>query len=233
MKYDNMDRNSYSSGPLPEQRIDDVLTADEVVLWRGKPKKSVFVLENIVGMLPIAILWLAFDAVFITVLVKFSGELPKFIWYFIVPFFALHLMPVWFWISRMLTANKRYKNTEYCVTDKRVVIKSGFIGVSVVSIMFKDISRVDIRRGVLDTMFGVADLYISTNATPVATAKNCNYLNSIIDIVDATEVMKLIQKTAYDVQADINYPNAYRPDVNNGYNTKYNAQQNDSFYDRK
>ena len=41
---------------------------------------------------------------------------------------------------------------------------------------------------------------------------------------DFMKVYKLVQKTVLDVQTDIEYPNAYRPDSNPGYNTRYESR---------
>jgi len=220
MKYDRMERNTYSTEASATD-ISTLLAPDEKLLWSGKPKKSVFILENIFQMLPLAIIWLAFDVFFI-VMITTTGGWSDGMLFFLIPFFALHLLPVWLWLSKVISANKRYKNTEYCVTDKRILIKSGFIGMQVNSLMMKDVTNVDVRKGLFDTMFGVADVYVSTKGMPVTTGKQASFGNAIVDIPDAIEVMKLIQKVSYDVNSDIGYPNAMRPEENPGYNTKYN-----------
>ena len=228
MKYDRMERSTYDTEAAHSESIASMLTPGEKLLWSGKPKKSVFILENVFQMLPFALIWLAFDAFFIVMMVKTSGSMPEGMWLFLIPFFALHLLPVWLWLSKVLTANKRYKNTEYCITDKRVIIKSGFIGMQVNSLMMKDIANVDMRRGILDTMFGVGDVYISTVGVPVATRNRASFGNAIIDIPDALEVMQLIQKVSYDIKSDIGFPNAMRPDSSPGYKTEYNPSSDRS-----
>lgn len=55
-------------------------------------------------MLPFAIIWLMFDSIFIIGFIT-SGSFIEMLWY-IIPFFALHLMPVWIWLSNVLTAKK-------------------------------------------------------------------------------------------------------------------------------
>lgn len=220
MKYDRMERKTYDTDSSADGSVVDLLGKDEKLLWSGKPKKSVYILENVFQMLPIALIWLAFDVFFIVMMTKTGDGMPKEMLFFLIPFFALHLLPVWIWLSKILTASKRYKNTEYCVTDKRIIIKSGFIGMQVNSLMMKDVVSVDVRRGVLDVMFKVGDVYISTSGMPVGRG-GASFANAIIDIPDAVEVMKLIQKVSYDVKSDMSYPNAMRPEVNPGYTTKY------------
>ena len=45
-------------------------------------------------------------------------------------------MPVWIWLSNGLTAKKNWENTEYYVTDKRIIIESGFIGMNYQTIYY-------------------------------------------------------------------------------------------------
>lgn len=216
MKYDRMEKNAYDAEA--NNTVASLLEPNEKVLWQGKPRKYVYILENVLTMLPFAIVWLLFDGLFIAAFAVNYDKIPWFTWLFIVPFFILHLFPVWVWFAKVISANRRYKNTEYCVTEKRVIIKSGFVGMQLHSLMMKDIVRVDIHRGLFDKMFGVGDLSVYTASSEYA--KN-SLINSIIDIPDYIEVMKLIQKVAYDVKADVSFPNALRPAENPGYNTEY------------
>ena len=41
-----------------------------------------------------------------------------------VPFFILHIMPVWIYLGGVLFTFSRYKNNEYIITDKAVYISS-------------------------------------------------------------------------------------------------------------
>lgn len=63
----------------------------------------------------------------------------------LVLFFAFHLMPVWIWLGNVLTANKKWKNTKYYVTDKRIIIQTGIIGASYDTIYYKDIKNVSLK----------------------------------------------------------------------------------------
>ena len=51
-----------------------VLSANESILWRGKPKKSAFIATKSLTMLPIAVVWLMFDLNFIRSLICASGR---------------------------------------------------------------------------------------------------------------------------------------------------------------
>lgn len=208
-----------------EENLESPLVPGEKVIWSAKPKKSAFIINNIVTMLPFALIWMLFDLMFIIPMVC-SGEIMQ-ILFFVIPFFALHLIPVWIWLAKCITASKKWKNTKYYVTDKRIIIQTGIIGASYQTIYYKDIRNVELRIGIIDKMLGVGDIYISTgniiglgNTTRVG---NNNLRNVILDIENPYEIYPKLQKIVLDIQTDIEYPNAYRPSENNGYNTKYNG----------
>lgn len=192
-----------------ELNINDVLVEGEEIIWEGKPKKNVYIFNQIATMLPFALIWLLFDSVFI--IAMFTTDMPKEVLWFVIPFFAIHLMPVWVWLSNALTANKKWKNTIYALTNKRIIISSGFIGVDYQTIFYKDIKNVNLNVGVIDKFFKVGDLHFNTGKGRAA----------FLDIADCYELYPKIQKVVLDIQTDIEYPNNLRPNENDGYNTKY------------
>lgn len=204
----------YRDGMAEGFMLESLLMQDETILWKDKPKKSAFIVNASAKMMPVAIIWLLFDSFFISSFVKNGGFSQMA--FFLVPFFAIHLIPVWIWLSNVLTANKRWKNTEYAVTDKRVIIRNGLIGYNYQSVYYTDIANVMLEVGTIDSMLKVGDIALLLNA---GGAKGGTA--SILDIKEPQEVYTLLQKTVMDIQADIHYPNALRPDVNPGYNTQY------------
>ncbi len=190
--------------------VNDVLVNGESIIWNGKPKKSAYIINKFFTMLPFAIIWLMFDSIFIISFIA-SGNFMEMLW-FIIPFFALHLMPVWIWLSNVLTAKKNWENTEYYVTDKRIIIESGFIGMNYQTIYYKDIKNVYLRIGVIDKLLKVGDIYFDINQ---------NRTQFFVDLENPYELYTKLQKIVLDIQTDIEFPNNLRPNENNGYNTKY------------
>lgn len=200
-----------------EEELPNPLTEGEQVLWSAKPKKSAFVINNILTMLPFALIWLLFDSIFIVAFVS-SGS-PKEMILPIILFFAFHLMPVWIWLGNVLTANKKWKNTKYYVTDKRIIIQTGIIGASYDTIYYKDIKNVSLKVGIIDKLLKVGDIYIDTGS--ILTSSSKNVMMTILDVENPYEIYGKLQKIVLDIQTDIEFPNAYRPNENPGYNTKY------------
>ena len=198
------------------QGIEGQLMPEEYIIWKGQPKKSAFVVNSSMKMAPFAIIWLLFDGFFIATFVG-AGIIGEMLG-FIVPFFALHLMPVWIWIYNMFTASGRWKNTQYAITDKRIIMCNGLVGYEFQSIYYKDISNVTMHVGAIDRMLGVGDIIFSLNFN--AGAEGVGHAK-FLDLEDAQGVYGILQKTILDMQADIHYPNDLRPAENPGYNTQY------------
>lgn len=208
-----------------EEKETSPLVAGEKIIWSGKPKKKAFIINKSITMLPFALIWLIFDTFFITTFFK-SGASDHFL-FFIIPFFAIHLLPVWIWIWNVATASKRWQNTKYYVTDKRIIIKNGFIAENYQTLYYKDIKNVNLRIGILDKLLGVGDIYFDfVPFNNVYTYDNRTYAPSacFLDIEDYNELYPKLQKVVLDIQTDIEYPNALRPESNPGYNTSYDPK---------
>ena len=190
-----------------------VLSAGEQILWSGKPQKKAFVVSHSLTMLPIAIIWICFDLTAISSIFS-SGSMQ----WFLLGFFALHLMPVWIWLGSMLTAPKRWRNTNYYVTNRRIIIQGGFLAVNEKSLFFKDIRSVQCKVGIFDKLFGTGTILFNSE---MITNNNKATPPSFQYLVDASQIYARIQRTVLDMQTDMEYPNAYRPDENPGYNTDY------------
>lgn len=196
------------------------VVAGETVLMSIKPKKNAFVLNKVLGMMPVALIWLAFDSVFIGA--AFSGGMGG-MSFVIVPFMLLHLMPVWIWLGNVLTANRRWKNTVYYLTDRRIIIQTGAVDQQTQTVYYKDIRNADLRIGIVDRLLGVGDIYLDTGDYHVRKGRQVADYKTFLDIENPQEVYARVQKIIMDIQADIEFPNAYRPEDNPGYNTKYSG----------
>lgn len=203
-KYENLNYNTSSTN------FENLLTKGEEIIWSGKPKKSAFIINKALHMLPIALIWLMFDSTFI--IAMFSSDMPKNMLFFVIPFFALHLMPVWSWLGNVLTAKKKWDNTRYAVTNKRIIINTGFIGIDYQTVYYKDIKNVNLKVGIIDKMLKVGDIYFTLSE---------GTSQSFLDVENVYELYPKLQKVVLDIQTDIEFPNDLRPEENHGYNTKY------------
>lgn len=206
--------------------INNYINSDEHVLWTGKPNKAVFIKERIFSPLFIvAAIWLMFDLAFIGgFLGMVSDDLP-FSPLLLVPFFALHLLPVWIYIFRVVFAFREWRNTDYMVTDKAVYATKGVFTTNCDRKTFQEITNVSVHQGIIDKSHNVGDVFIITGFTTNSKGQSIKQGINIIDIEDYLEVYKLITRTGTDIFSDTMYPNDLRPKENHGYKTKYNPDE--------
>ena len=193
------------------KNIEDVIGSDEQILWSGKPKKRAFLINAFTKMLPIALIWLIFDGGFIGLMIGTMDEIPAPVKIFMAVFFLFHLAPVWIWLSHVLTANRQHENLEYAFTQKRIIIKSGIIGIDFKNIYYSEIDSVNLRVGLVDRIEKVGDIYI----------KSIGGANVLYDLENPYTLTEKLQKIVVDIKTDIQFPNNLRPAENDGYNTKY------------
>lgn len=201
-----------------ETDLSNPLVEGETLIWSAKPKKSAFIINKVLTMMPIALIWLLLDSSILVPMIS-SGQINQML-FFIIPFFALHLLPVWIWLGNVVTASKRWENTKYYVTDKRIILQTGFVDMNYQTVYYKDIKNINLRIGLIDKLLGVGDIYfdlgsyVNRNGTRTIS-------HAFLDIENPHEIYPRLQKIVLDIQTDIEYPNALRPDENLGYNTKY------------
>ena len=218
----NIDEKYFNESQMQANTVEDVLDGGESVLWRGKPDKKAHIAAAVFRALPITIIWMIFDGMFIFFISMGMAQeqIPLEILGFIIPFFLLHLTPVWIWIANTVRAVREVKNLEYAITDKRVIIRSGIIGIDFKFVNYTEIDSVNIKVGFIDRIFKVGDIYINSS------------VNSAVlwDVENPYGIGTALQKVTTDIKSDIHYPNAMRPEENPGYKTGYT---DNPFDDRK
>lgn len=198
---------------IKQNDINDILVSGEEILLSLKPDKKTSILESILKGLPLALIWGGFDAFFIIMMFTtgLGDTMGGFIIVFLVVFFAIHLIPVWKYIAGIIKTIAGYKNIVYVFTSKRIIIRTGLIGIDFKNIYYEEVQTVTVKVGLLDRIFKVGDLYIQT----------ANQVGKIENIKAPYHYSSKIQKIVQDIKTDINFPNDLRPSENRGYNTKY------------
>lgn len=206
-----LDENYFKTNSSDIQTIEEMVGPDEQILWRGKPKKRAYLINAFTKMLPIALIWLIFDGGFIGLMIGTMDKIPAPVKIFMAVFFLFHLAPVWIWLSHVLTANRQHENLEYAFTNKRIIIKSGIIGIDFKNIYYSEIDSVNLRVGLVDRIEKVGDIYI----------KSIGGANVLYDLENPYSLTEKLQKIVVDIKTDIQFPNNLRPAENDGYSTKY------------
>ena len=209
--------------------LQNLIGPNETILYEGKPDKKCFIAESIFNkMLPIAIVWGILDFGFVKI--AFSATNFEELSFFIIPFFALHLMPVWIYLAGVLSSFLRYRNTYYIITDNAIYVSGGVFSKSFKTKPFAEMSHIDLHRGIFDQLFGVGDVIATSNQiSSPALLQNRSFFSreadaasiEISSISDYSKVFNLVKKLQTDIFSDTMYPNDMRPPENHGYNTKY------------
>lgn len=192
----------------------DILFTGEELFWTGKPKKFCYVLSRFGRLLPAAILFLLFDGAFIGTMIT-TGALASMdfgVGFFLVVFFGFHLFPVWSCISKIFVSSIEHKNIDYAFTSHRIISRTGIVGRDFQSVNYADITNIKVDVSILERLFKCGTVVVLTASGQELT------LNSVSDPYD---VYTRINKLFIDMKTDAFYPNAFRPDTNPGYKTKY------------
>ncbi len=198
-----------------ENEFRDILDTNERVIWSDKPHLLVHLATGF-PLLIIGILWGIMDSFFFMNFMAFGGGFFNFLSIFML----LHMMPLWLGVGNMIRLIFVYRNTYFCYTDKRVIIKTGFMGVDYKTKDFYNIGNVEVNVGPIENMVGAGTIRVDEEY--VRTGKHSRRVgNRLYGIQRPYEVFKALKEIVMDIKADINYPNEYRPDSNKGYNTKY------------
>jgi hypothetical protein len=136
--------------------IDEFLESTETVAWRGKPAKKTILLQSLAGI-PFALIFGSAGIVMLTFDVPLLG-LP--LGLLVVACCLVMVPPVWFL--------KKLPNTEYVVTNRRVLIKTGSSKHDVWSSELDKIRGFIVTTGVSDKIVGTGKLYPITAEYPYA-----------------------------------------------------------------
>ena len=202
---------------LPETLPDPfkaVRDKDEKFLWVGEPAFLPFLLTGVPFLL-LGLLWGCFDYF------GFIRHMPAKMAGFMIPFFALHLFPFWGSILNMFRLVLVHKNTFYAITNKRVMLRSGFWGINFEAIDYDKITDMQVTVNPVENMMGVGSIRFSTGEL---SSKGAALFKTFISVPAPYEVFKQIKTVSVDVKTDWNYPNKLRPEENPGYNTEYKPE---------
>lgn len=145
--------------------VENMLSAGEQIILREKPKRNAYILAQVLKMMPFALLWIVFDGAFIGLMIGFElfKSMPAPLIVFLIVFSRFICCPsgFGFQISSPRDADKKHR---VYFTDRRIIIKSGLIGIDVNNIFYADIQSVNLKVGLVDKLLHVGDIYISGSA---------------------------------------------------------------------
>lgn len=175
--------------------LNPFIDANETILWQGKPSRLLYTLGH-PFIYPFSLIWGIFDYAFYT---RTAGTFDLFL--------LVHAAPVWYALFSPIYRYFNWLRIEYALTDKRIYITGGLIGLDIASVELPEVQGLSVNVGVLETPLRRGTIYFSRGRLRA--------------IDHPYEVYKLIQRTALDITTDRQFPNKLRPDENDGYHTRY------------
>ncbi len=140
----------------PLSKLERLLNPDERTLWNGKPVKKAFVLPAL-GSIPFGLFFIAFFILFFWG-TAFTAAPPPFAIFASV----FMLIGVGITVGPLLWQLLRYRNTEYMITDRRIITQTGAIGLDTRFVDFDKIQEIYVKVGVFDRLFGTGSVYAMT-----------------------------------------------------------------------
>jgi membrane protein YdbS with pleckstrin-like domain len=189
----------------------------EEIIWTGKPKLIPFLLTGFwAGIVTIsfALIWVLSAGNWST---NSDNKFSSFFWLFgLIP-----LVVVLFGFFKKVFS---FSNTAYAYSDKRVMMRSGFVGTGFKTIDYDKISDIEVTVSIIEKMYNVGTIKFFSGRTVTDEGNTTKLYDSWIAIENPYEVFKRVKQTSVNIKTDFNYPNALRPDTNPGYNTKYDPK---------
>lgn len=195
---------------LPSE-FNAVKDRDEEIYWVGKPNFTAFIITGI----PFLILGLLWGSIDYFGFIRNAKNMPL---GFAVPFFTLHLIPLWGSVLNMVRLFLVHGNTCYAFSNKRLMMRSGFWGTDFKAIDYDKVSEIDVNVNPIENMLGVGTIRAFSGGT---NSKGARIYDYFIGVDNPYEVFKRIKEVSVDIKTDWNYPNAMRPINNPGYQTEY------------
>lgn len=199
-----------------------IIDHDEQIVWTGKPKAIPFVFQG-VSLLIVGIFWFILVGVMMpTVSDGFFAESGSFeVNAFIIIPNLIRFFPLVIGIGRMTYLIFALKKTKYAITSKRLLFRSGIIGIDYKIVDYDQIKNMEVNVNPLEKMMQVGSIRVFSGEMITTNQTTRSVPTTMVAIPNPYEVFKLLKKTTVDIKTDWNYPNQYRPAENEGYKTKY------------
>ena len=201
---------------LPE--FESIKDDKEEILWTGKPKFIPFIFTGILGGLAT----LAFAIILLLTAKNWGSSTyngsPSYFWLF-------GLIPLIVGAFTFLKKIFSFPDTAYSYSDKRVMMRTGFIGTDFKTIDYDKISDIEVTVSVVERMNNVGTIRFFSGRTQTDEGNTTKLYDSWSAIENPYEVFKMVKQTSVNIKTDFNYPNALRPVTNPGYNTKYEPKE--------
>lgn len=132
---------------MEEYSIKRELDAGEKILWQGKPKQGIIFRALDILYIPFSVMWcggaIAWMSGVLSITAKSQNHAAKLLPLFGIPFV---LVGLYIMIGRFFVDAKIRANTDYAVTNERIIIASGFSGRKIKSLSLKTLPVISLSE---------------------------------------------------------------------------------------
>jgi len=169
-------------------RLDKLLRADEKVLWSGKPVKVPFILPSLVAV-PFGLFFMGFSIFWMWGAASVGAPGP-----FILFGLSFVLIGLGLTVGTPIRQLMRYRNTEYMITDQRVIAQTGAIGLDTRYLDLDKIQEVYVQVGFIDKMFGTGTILAVTAGHVYVDRGGAFMRPSLAALKEPYEVQNILQE---------------------------------------
>jgi membrane protein YdbS with pleckstrin-like domain len=199
---------------LPE--FESVKDNDEEILWTDKPKFIPYAITGLAAGSGI-IIFVAISYVMVKNAKNGEGVIGN-------SFLLFMAIPIGLFLLTFLHKLFSYSNSSYAFTNKRVMVRTGFVSINFKSIDYDKISDIEVIVNAVERAFNVGTIKFFSGRTQTDDGVTSKLYDGWEAIPNVYEVFKKVKQVSVDIKTDYSYPNALRPETNPGYNTKYDRK---------
>jgi len=136
--------------------LHSLLSSDERVIWFGRAELKPFILKRLPGVI--------FPSIFILIpfmVMPFNILMPLSSQPFLILFFIF-----WFGISSLIIFSSSlyplllWRNLYYVLTDRRIIVRKGIIGIDYDILNLEQVQQININRGIWDKFYDTGSIVI-------------------------------------------------------------------------
>ena len=178
--------------------FDSIKDDDETILWVGKPEYKPYMLLVVLGSLaPIAF------GIFI---LSMALEHPD-VMSFLMAFGAIGVG-----VGMILWQHWGYSNVCYAYSNKRVLIRQGFIGTDFITLDYDKIIDVSVNVSIIERYFNVGTVRFFSGKAESSKNGTRNIYDNWQCIENPYEAFKKVKQITTEMKKDVHYPNKLRPE---------------------
>ena len=156
-----------------------ILDADEMIIKTYKPNKKRYTLISLFALSPFIIvptMFVVLSILMLTNVINVVNEDGSHDYSGAIIMMIFSLIFILFIISTPFIKLFSYKKAMYCITNKRVIIRHGLIGVDFKSLSISSIVAINVEVNALDKMIKpvTGTITFASAATPITTGKEKN-----------------------------------------------------------